>query len=88
MNMKKILEWTYRIICFTIVDSFILCASFAALYISLTVLTPEQLTIGVKIGIIQAGLGSSFLQVANILYWILDINLFNYKKIFMETKKK
>jgi uncharacterized membrane protein (DUF485 family) len=82
MNKKKIYEWIYRIILFTITHSLIVCVSFVALYVPLTVLKPEQITFGVRIGLMQAAFASSFIQIANLFYWLNGINLLNFKELF------
>ena len=88
MNKRKIGEWIYRIFCFMIIDSFIIIVGFTGLHYSMLVLIDaNKLNLGTQIGLTQASLAIMFLSIANILYWILDINLFNFKKIWRKDNE-
>jgi len=83
---KKIMEWIYRIFCFTILHSLIITIGFVSLYTSMNVIIERGLmTWKIQVGLIQVALAVVYLQIANILYWIYDINIFNFK---MEKKKQ
>ena len=83
----KILEWIYRIVLFTILQSFITVISFVGIHYSIIILEEaNKLTLGVQIGLIQMALASAFIQIANIFYWIMDINLFDFKKLWRNKK--
>lgn len=78
--MRKVLEWTHRIVGFTILESLISVIGFIGLYQSIMLLEElNKMTLGVRIGLVQASIGIAFLSVANIFYWFLDINLFDFK---------
>ena len=83
MNKKKIGEWIHRILGFTIFESFIAVIGFVGLYISMQVLSEtNNLNFGTNMGLLQTALAIAYLQVANIFYWIMDINLFDFKKLW------
>ena len=83
MNKKKITEWAYRIFCFTILESLIAVVGFVALHYGISILEEMgRMTWGVQAGFIQAALAISFLQIANIIYWIGGINILNFKELF------
>ncbi len=84
---KEVIRWVYRIICFTILQSLIITIGFIGLHYSMTILTEMNLlTWKVQIGLIQVALAICYLQVVNIFYWIMGINLFNFKKLWTKQK--
>jgi len=86
MNKKKVTEWVYRIFCFTILESLITIVGFVSLHYGITILEEAgKMTWGVQAGFIQASLAICFLQIANIMYWVMDKNLFNFKELFAKV---
>ena len=82
-KIKKVGEWIHRIVGFTIFESFIVVIGFVGIYISMQVLgETNNLNIKTQIGLLQTALAIGYLQVANIFYWIMDINLFDFKKLW------
>lgn len=80
MNKRKIFNWIYRIFVFVILDSFIVVVGFVGLYTALTILQERGLmSLGVSIGLLQMGLAIAYLQIWNLCYWILNINIFTNK---------
>lgn len=81
--LKKVGEWAHRIIGFTIFQSFITVIGFVGLHYSMIILTEMGLmNFGVNIGLLQFALATCYLQIANLLYWLGDINLFDFKKLW------
>ena len=88
MNYKLILEWAYRIIMVTILHSLIITIGFVGLGFSMEKLTEFNLmNWKVQAGLIQAALALAYLQIVNIFYWIMNINLFDVKKLFKDKKE-
>jgi len=80
IKKKKVFEWIHRILAFIIIDSLMSIVFFAGFYISLKVLTEKDLmSFGVSLGLLQAGLGYLYLQIVNIFYWFVGINLLDFK---------
>ncbi len=80
--MNKKLEIIYRVLCLSILQSAILVVSFVSLHYSLKILIErDSLSWGVQIGLIHANLGFLYLQIANVFYWAMGINIFNFKKL-------
>jgi len=89
IKWKKVGEWIHRIVGFTIFESLITIVSFAGIYTSMQVLgETNNLNFGTSMGLLQTGLAVAYLQVANIFYWIMDINLFDFKELWRKKKKK
>ena len=86
---RKIFEWSHRILGFTIFQSFISILSFVGIYVSMEVLISRNLLDWrVHIGLFQFALAMAYLQIANVFYWLFDINILDFKlwRIKNETK--
>lgn len=82
MDIKKIAEWSYRILAATLLQSLIATITFVSLHYSMITLEEiGSLNWQTKIGLIQASIGALYLQLVNIFYWIFDINLLDFKMI-------
>ncbi len=82
---KKICEWIYRIVMFTILQSLIYTIGFVGLAYSIEKITELNLmTWKIQAGLIQVALAIAYLQVVNIFYWFCNINLFDFKKLFKD----
>jgi len=86
--MKKALEWIYRIFMVTILQSLIVLVGFVSLHYGMEIFIElELLDWKVKAGFIQAALAITVLQIANLFYWIMDINIFNFKAITLSSRR-
>jgi len=86
-KIKKVGEWIHRIVGFTIFQSFIVVVGFVGLYISLQILNEtNNFNYKTQIGLIQTAFAISYLQIANLFYWIMDINLFDFKKLWRKNE--
>ena len=89
LKIKKVGEWIHRIVGFTIFESLIAVVSFVGIYTSMQVLGgTNNLNFGTSMGLLQTALAIAYLQVANIFYWIMDINLFDFKKLWRKDEAK
>lgn len=80
---RKTGEWIQRIICFTIFESLIAIFGFVVIGYSTKLLTEMNLfNWKVGVGLAQSSLAIAYLQIANIFYWWLDINLLDFKKLW------
>ncbi len=80
MNWKKIFEWTHRIVAFIIFDGFITIISFVVLVYSIDYFTMKDLWgWEIAISLLNFTLATLYLRVANFLYWICNINMFDFK---------
>lgn len=89
IKIKKVGEWIYRIVCFIILESFIMFVGFTALHYCMSLFETRGIfnEFGVKAGLIQLSLAIAYLQIANIFYWIMNINLFDFKKLWRGVSK-
>ena len=80
LKIKKVGEWIHRIVGFTIFESFIAVVGFVGIYISMQVLDEtNNLNFGTSMVLLQTALAIAYLHI---LYWIMDINLFDFKKLW------
>ncbi len=80
---KKVYEWTYRIIMFTILQSLIYTIGFVGLMYSIEKITELNLmTWKIQVGLIQVALAIAYLQLVNLFYWLFNTNLLDFKKLF------
>ena len=83
MSWKLIGEWGHRIFLFTIFQSLIAIIGFVGVYVSMNVLIEKDLLyFGTQAGLVQMALAIAYLQVANILYFLFDVNLLNVKELW------
>ncbi len=88
MKVRVIFEGIYRLVMATILYSLILIVGFVSLLYTLKEINERGLmNWRVQIGLIQASLAIAYLQIANIFYWIMDVNLFDFNKLFKEKEK-
>jgi len=88
LKIKKVGEWIHRVVGFTIFESLIAVVGFVGIYISMQVLgETNNLSFVTSMGLLQTALAIAYLQVANIFYWIMDINLFDLKKLWRKNGK-
>jgi len=86
---RKVLEWIHRIVGFTIFESLIAVIGFVGLHYSMTYLISiNNFNWGIRVGLIQSALAISYLQIANVFYWILGINLLDFKLWRKKWKSK
>ncbi|RLG11370.1 hypothetical protein DRN69_07845 [Candidatus Pacearchaeota archaeon] len=79
----KVGEWIHRIVCLVIFENLISMISFVVIYVSLSVLTEtNNFNFWVSIGLLNTTLALVYLRIANMAYWLMGINLFNFKKLW------
>ena len=82
-KIKNVGEWIHRIIGFIIFESFITVVGFVGIYFLMNFLVEtNNLNFGTSMGLLQTALAIGYLQVANVFYWIMDINLFDFKRLW------
>ena len=79
---KKVYEWTYRIIMFTILQSLIYTIGFVGLMYSIEITELNLMTWKIQVGLIQVALAIAYLQLVNLFYWLFNTNLLDFKKLF------
>jgi uncharacterized membrane protein (DUF485 family) len=83
LSKRKIGEWIHRIFAFTIFQSFITFIAFVVINFSIPIFQEtNNLGFGIRIALIQFMLAILYLAIANMFYWILDINIFDFKRLW------
>ena len=81
-NIKKsVIKWAYRIFCFTIIQCLIATVGFVTLHYIL-ILFMNKLTWQLYIILTSVALAICYLQVSNFLYWLANVNLLDFKKLW------
>ena len=80
LKKRKIAEWIHRIAGLIIFDSFISLLALAVLLYSIEKLAE----LGVSgweanLNLVLSALAFSYLRITNFLYWLFDINMFDFK---------
>jgi hypothetical protein len=89
LNKRKIGEIVHRLIGFSIFQSLIVVICGIGIYNTIQFLIEvNNLNFGTRMGMIQALLATLYLSIANLFYWLMGINLFDFKKLWRKNEIK
>ena len=79
-NWKLIGEWTHRILALIIFNSCITILSWVGIIYTMDYFMSRDIYDGhIMLSLINFAFASAYLQIANALYWLADINIFDFK---------